>query len=361
MKPVCFAFIGCGRIAQQYLQIFQNNELPEAKLLAVCDKNVEQAKKFTESFSVPVYDDMHQMMQKHPELDAVLVLTETGGHAPITLALAPYKKHIVVEKPIALTLEDADKMLTACNKENIKLFVVTQNRYNLPVQELKKVCSENRLGKLFMGTSRVRWCRTQEYYDQNPWRGSWKVDGGVLVNQAIHHIDLLNWFLGEPVSVFAKSMHALAKIEAEDTGIAIIQYKNGALGTLEATTAARPFNVEASLSLLGSNGMIEIGGFAVNKVLHWHFKDADTDETEQISKQLSENPPSVYGFGHVRYLQNVIRTIQHDLPVSEGVEARNALELASAMYESIETGNEISLRFVPKFCKLGKAITNKIA
>src|SRR5205814_6206791 len=164
---------------------------------------------------------------------------------------AQYKKHIMVEKPMALTLTDADRMIAACDQAGIKLFVVKQNRFNVPVMKLREALEAGRFGRLVLGTVRVRWCRTQAYYDQDAWRGTWALDGGVLSNQASHHIDVLEWMMGDVDSVFAKSTTALVKIEAEDTAVVVLKFKSGALGVIEATTAARPRDLEGSVSILG--------------------------------------------------------------------------------------------------------------
>ena len=179
------------------------------------------------------------------------MLTASGSHAQHVVELAPYGADIVVEKPMALTLEDADKMIEVCDRHGVRLFVVKQNRFNVPVVQLRKALDAGRFGKLVLGTVRVRWCRPQSYYDQDSWRGTWAHDGGVLTNQASHHIDLLEWMMGDVESVFAKSITALVDIEAEDTAIVTIKFKNGALGIIEATTAARPKDLEGSLSVLG--------------------------------------------------------------------------------------------------------------
>jgi predicted dehydrogenase len=348
MRTIHFAIVGCGRIAQHYRPIFLNRLLNGVRLVAVCDKNDEAVLSFARDLDVATYADVHDMMGMHPELDAVLILTEVGGHAPMALALAPYKKHVVVEKPIALTLSDADQMIAAAEREGIELFVVMQNRYNRPVQALRRAFLEKRFGKIYAGTSRVRWCRPDDYYRQHSLRGSWKT-GGVLANQAVHHIDLLNWFLGKPVSVFARAASVHPGIEVEDIGIAVIQYENGGVGVLEATTAAKPRDLEASLSLLGERGTVEIGGFAVNQIVHWYFEDG----LENDLFSLSEFPPTVYGFGHPRYLQNVADTIRNGVHTSEASEARSTLELILAMYESIEARREIPIPFASKLCRLG--------
>jgi predicted dehydrogenase len=268
--------------------------------------------------------------------------------------MAAYGKHIVVEKPMALTLPDADAMIRACDAARVKLFVVKQNRYNLPVQKLRAAVEEGRFGKLVLATVRVRWCRTQAYYDQDPWRGTWAQDGGVFSNQASHHVDLLEWMVGEVESVFAKSATALVNIEAEDTGVVVVKFANGALGLIEATTATRPKDLEGSISILGERGSVEIGGFAVNQMKTWNFSDPRAED-EEVVREYRENPPNVYGFGHVRYLRHVVDCIVSGSPaLVDGLEGRKSLELISAIYESIETGREVFLRFAPRHGRLGR-------
>jgi UDP-N-acetyl-2-amino-2-deoxyglucuronate dehydrogenase len=262
---VKFALVGCGRIAKRHSELLGYNKIKGASLTAVCDIVEEKAKAIGEKFNIPYYTDMDEMMQEE-NIDVVSVLTESGNHAKHVINLAKYGKHIIVEKPMALTLNDADAMIKACDENRCKLFVVKQNRFNVPVVKLREVLEAGRFGKLVLGTVRVRWCRTQEYYDQAPWRGTWAMDGGVLTNQASHHIDLLEWMMGDVESVFAKSMTALVNIEAEDTAVVTLKFRNGALGIIEATTAIRPKDLEGSISILGEKGSVEIGGFAVNKI-----------------------------------------------------------------------------------------------
>jgi UDP-N-acetyl-2-amino-2-deoxyglucuronate dehydrogenase len=352
---VRFALVGCGRIAQKHLKILAEGQINGGQLAAVCDILPERAQEAGETYSVPYYTDMHEMMRKcGNEIDVVSILTESGRHAAHCLELAAYGKHIVVEKPMALRVDDADDMIMACDRAGIKLFVVKQNRYNLPVQKLMSALRSGRFGKLVMGTVRVRWCRTQAYYDQAAWRGTWALDGGVFANQAAHHVDLLQWCLGEPVSVFAKARTALVNIEAEDTGVAIVTFRSGALGVIEATTAARPRDTEGSLSVLGAHGLVEVGGFAVNQLKTWNF-DTRTPEDDGVLEAFSEEPPTVYGFGHVAYLQHVVDAISGDTPsLVDGLEGRKSLELIAAIYESIETGKEVPLRFAPKRVRLGE-------
>ncbi len=352
--PLGFALVGCGRIAQKYSKIFQENGLPEARLAAVCDVKEDRAAKLADRHGVPAFTDFHAMMRERGDaIDVVCVLTESGLHAEHAIALAPYGKHLIVEKPMALTPEDADAMIAACDAAAVKLFVVKQNRYNRPVVKLREALEQGRFGKLVMGTVRVRWSRPQAYYDQDAWRGTWALDGGVFANQASHHVDLLNWCLGTPVSVFAKTRRALADIEAEDTGVAVITYASGAIGLVEATTATRPKDLEGSLSILGENGTVEIGGFAVNEMKVWSFTEPRPEDTEVLTT-YRDNPPDVYGFGHVAYLRNVVRSIRHQAPsLVDGLEGRKSLELISAIYESAAAEAEIPLRFQRRRSPLG--------
>ena len=350
-----FALVGCGRIAKRHSELLGFNQIKNAKLVAVCDIIEEKAKNIGERFNVPYYTDMDEMMQNE-DIDVVSVLTESGNHAKHVINLAKYGKHIVVEKPMALTIDDADEMILACHRNNCRLFVVKQNRFNVPVVKLREALEAGRFGKLFMGTVRVRWCRTQEYYNQAPWRGTWAMDGGVLTNQASHHIDLLEWMMGKVDSVYAKGIHALADIEAEDTAAVILKFRNGGLGIIEATTAVRPKDLEGSISILGEKGSVEIGGFAVNKIIHWQFSD-ELPEDKEVLEKYSVNPPNVYGFGHQAYYEHVVDCILNDKPaLIDGIEGRKSVELISAIYESMETRKEVFLRFKPEKCKLGQRL-----
>lgn len=349
-----FALVGCGRIAKRHSELLGLDQIEGAMLVAVCDIVESRARVIGDQFSIPVFTDMHTMMSSIG-IDVVVVLTESGNHARDVIELSQYHKHIVVEKPMALTLDDADAMIKACDLAGIKLFVVKQNRFNVPVVKLREALEANRFGRLVLGTVRVRWCRTQEYYDQAPWRGTWSMDGGVLTNQASHHVDLLEWMMGDVDSVFAKSITALAKIEAEDTAVVTLKFKNGALGVIEATTAVRPKDLEGSISILGEGGSVEIGGFAVNKMKTWNFVNTLPGDDE-VMERYSVNPPNVYGFGHQAYYEHVVDCISNKRQhLVDGLQGRRSLELINAIYESIETGKEVKLRFQPKFCRLGGA------
>ena len=253
---------------------------------------------------------MHEMMRSAP-VDVVVVLTPSGAHAQNVTELARYRKHVVVEKPMALTLSDADAMIRACDAAGVKLFVVKQNRFNVPVVKLREALEQGRFGRLVMGTVRVRWCRRQDYYDQDAWRGTWSMDGGVLTNQASHHVDLLEWMMGDVETVYAMSRTALVDIETEDTAVVSLRFTNGALGVIEATTAARPKDLEGSISILGEGGTVEIGGFAVNELKVWNFAEPREGD-EDVRGKFSVNPPSVYGYGHEAYYNHVVDCIMHD-------------------------------------------------
>lgn len=348
-----FALLGCGRIAKRHSDLLGHAQIDNARLAAVCDIVEEKARKIGKQFGVPWFTDLNQMLGQ-TDIDVVSVLTESGYHSENVIEIAKHNKHSVVEKPMALTLDDADGMIKACDESGVKLFVVKQNRFNVPVVKAREALEAGRFGKLVLGTVRVRWCRSQAYYDQDPWRGTWALDGGVLTNQASHHVDLLEWMMGDVESVQAMSATALANIEAEDTAIVNLRFKNGALGIIEATTAVRPKDLEGSLSILGESGTVEIGGFAVNEMKVWNFAEQE-DGDEDVMEKYSVNPPNVYGFGHKAYYEHVVDSILNNKknPV-DGLQGRKSLELINAIYESIETKNEVFLRFKPKYCRLGQ-------
>lgn len=349
------ALVGCGRIAKRHVELLSGGNIKGAELAGLCDSDVSKAQslKTAASLDVPVFEDMDDMMASIKP-DAVAVLTPSGMHSEHTIRLAKHRKHIIVEKPMALTLDDADAMIRACDKAGIRLFVIKQNRFNVPVQKAREALENGRFGKLVLGTVRVRWCRPQHYYDQDSWRGTWKYDGGVLTNQASHHVDLLEWMLGDVESVFAKSTTALVNIEAEDTAVVTLKFRNGALGIIEATTATRPKDLEGSLSILGENGSVVIGGFAVNQLQTWNFTNEEPGDSE-VLENYSVNPPDVYGFGHRSYYEHVVQCLaEQSAQLVDGLEGRRSLELIHAIYESIETGKEVFLRFQPNKVKLGR-------
>ena len=347
-----FAIIGCGRVSPKHIESLKI--LPGARLVAVCDVDLPKAHKAVQGLKdVDIFDDYREMLAK-AHVDVVNILTESGSHADIAVAVAESGRHVVVEKPMALTLPDADRMISTCDRHGVKLFVVKQNRYNLPVLKLREAVTSGRFGKLVLGTVRVRWCRPQAYYDQDPWRGTWAHDGGVFTNQASHHIDLLEWMMGDVETVFAKAATMLVNTETEDTGVAVLKFTSGALGIIEATTATRPKDLEGSISILGEKGSVEIGGFAVNEMKIWNFVDP-LPEDKGVIDHYRNNPPDVYGFGHLEYLRGVVDCIINGgKALVDGLEGRRSLELINAIYESAELGKEVRMRFIPRRCRLGQ-------
>ncbi|MEK7234399.1 MAG: Gfo/Idh/MocA family oxidoreductase [Elusimicrobiota bacterium] len=350
MKKIRFALVGCSSVAKKHLESLR--QLDSAEIAAVCDLNAVLAEKTGREYGVPHYQDYRSMLEKE-NVDVVTVLTPSGDHAERVLDLVKFGKHIVVEKPMALRLEDADAMIHACDTAGIKLFVVKQNRYNVPVRALRAAIDAGRFGRLVMGTVRVRWCRKPEYYSASPWRGTWAFDGGVLTNQASHHIDMLEWLMGDVESVTAMTATRLAPIEAEDTAVAILRFRSGALGVIEATTAARPIDLEGSVSVLGETGSVVIGGFAMDKLQTWQFTEPASGDAGILAEH-GQNPSS-FAYNHREYLRAVVETIQSGRKaLVDGLEGRKSLELINALYESVETGREVPLRFRPKKCRLGE-------
>lgn len=349
-----FAILGCGRIAKRHAELLGTGQIAGARLAAVCDIQADRADRFGATYKVPAFHSLDELL-KADGIDVVSVLTPSGMHAEHTIAVAKACKHVVVEKPMALTLDDANAMIEACDANGVRLFVVKQNRFNVPVVKAREALDAGRFGQLVLGTVRVRWCREQAYYDNDSWRGTWIQDGGVLSNQASHHVDMLSWFMGDVESVHARGVTALARIEAEDTAVATIKFRNGALGIIEATSAARPKDMEGSLSVLGSTGAVEIAGFSVNKIRTWQFSHP-LDSDEDVMERFSVNPPNVYGFGHQAYYEHVVNCFNNGIEaLVDGHKGRQSLELIMALYESIASGREVTLPLKVERCKLGRA------
>ncbi len=349
-----FGLIGCGRIAKRHADLLGTGQIPGAKLAAVCDVVGERAAEFGARYGVPWFTSIETMLAV-PGIDAATVLTPSGMHAEHAIRVARAGRHVIVEKPMALTLTDAESMIAAADAARVHLFVVKQNRFNVPVVKAREALDAGRFGKLVLGTVRVRWCRDQAYYAHDGWRGTWAQDGGVLANQASHHVDMLGWFMGEVESVHARAATALVDIEAEDTAVATLRFRNGALGIIEATGAARPRDMEGSLSVLGSGGAVEIAGFAVNKIRTWQFVEPVASDAEVMEK-FSVNPPNVYGFGHQAYYEHVVDCLSRGArALVDGHHGRQSLELIMALYESIASGREVKLPLRVEHCRLGRA------
>ncbi len=346
-----FALVGCGSIAAKHVEAI--GRIAGAAIAAVCDTDAAAARRLGEALGVPFFTTAVAMAEA-VAFDVFSILTPSGDHAGQVLGLARFGRHFLIEKPMALRIDDADRMIAACDEAGAKIFVVKQNRYNPPAVALHRAIAAGRLGKLVMGTVRVRWARHQAYYDQRPWRGTWAQDGGVLTNQAAHHIDMLIWMMGEVESVSAMTATRLADIEAEDTGVAILRFASGALGVVEATTGARPRDLEGSLSVLGEKGAVEIGGFFMNELKTWNFAEPVAEDAEAF--QRFGSTPKVAAWNLEQYLLGVIAAISENRAgLVDGLSGRRSLELISAIYESAETGKTIPLRFRPQSCRLGMA------
>ena len=352
------ALVGCGKVAEKYFDILCQKRIPNADLVCICDIDSKKSSYCGHKYEIPYYDNVHNMMEAEgSKIGLIAILTPSGLHAKNAIELVKYGKPLMVEKPMALTLADADAMINACDQAGVKLFVVKQNRFNVPITKLREAIEEQRFGKMVMGTVRVQWCRRQSYYDQASWRGTWQYDGGVFANQAIHHIDLLQWMMGPVESIYAKSSTRLVDIETEDTGVAILKFTSGALGVIEATTATRPVDVGGSISILGEKGTVEIGGFAANEMNIWNFSDDTKKEQENIINNYGKNPESINAYAHQEYLSNVVDSVHQGKKSSlvDGLAGRKSLELITAIYESIETNKEVIVNFSPKKCRLGLA------
>lgn len=353
-QKIRFALIGCGAIANKHMIAI--SRLDNAEVVGTYDIDSHTAKVFGEKNSIPAFTDVEEMIEK-TKPDVLNILTPSGIHAENVMELMHFNKHFVVEKPLALRLDQIDRIIEQCDTRGIKIFVVQQNRFNPPIQKLKEALSKGRFGKLVLGTVRVRWCRLQAYYDQKSWRGTWANDGGVFTNQASHHIDMLIWLMGEVESVMAKTATRLVNIEAEDTGTAILKFKNGALGILEATTATRPKDLEGSISILGEKGSVEVGGFFMNELKTWNFEEADDMDAEVWDK--FSKVPNEPAWNHSQFFKNVVDSLVNGKRgLIDGLEGRKSVELINAIYESAETGKEVALRFTPKMCKLGMTNDN---
>ncbi len=329
MKKLNFGIIGCGRIAHKHAEAIKKNE--KANLLCVCDILEERAAEYKDKYGAEAHFTDYRKMLEYSGLDVVNICTPSGMHAEMGIAAAQAGKHVIVEKPMALSLKDADDLIGACDESGVKLAVCFQNRFNPPVQKLRRALEEGRFGKLTHASAIVRWFRPQDYYDQAPWRGTRAMDGGCLMNQSIHNIDLLQWMMGPVESIFGYTATNLRKIECEDVGVAVLKFKNGALGVIEASTTIYPENLEETLNIFGEKGTVVLGGIAVNKIETWKFADS-TDENGAID-QHQQDVPNVYGFGHEALVEDFINAvINNSEPYITGREGRNALEIVLSIY-----------------------------
>jgi UDP-N-acetyl-2-amino-2-deoxyglucuronate dehydrogenase len=338
-SPVRLALVGCGRISRNHIEAVA--KIDGLEFVSVCDIDAARAQSTGEAIGVPWFTALDAMLVAVPS-DAVVIATPSGLHPQHGIVAARTGRHVISEKPMGISLAAADALVQACDDNGVQLFVVKQNRLNPPIQLLKRAIDRGRFGRIYMANCTVRWTRPQEYYDQAPWRGTWEFDGGAFMNQASHYVDLIQWLVGPVESVMAKTATLARRIEAEDTGVAVLKFRSGALGTIEVTMLTFPRNLEGSITILGENGTVKIGGTAVNKVEHWTFADADDDD--QLIDQANTNPPSVYGFGHEAYYRNVLAVLRGEARAdTDGRAGRKSLELILGIYESAKTGREVPL------------------
>lgn len=339
-RKIKVALVGCGRIANNHLGAMEKHA-DRMEVVEVCDVDpiaLEQAVKRT---GAKGFANLSEML-KSSEADVVVLTTPSGLHSEQAIEVARAGKHVMTEKPMATRWHDGLAMVKACDEANVRLFVVKQNRRNATLQLLKRAVEQGRFGKIYSVALNVFWTRPQDYYDSAKWRGTWEFDGGAFMNQASHYIDLLDWIVGPVESVMAYTGTLARDIEVEDSGVAAVRWRSGAMGTLNVTMLTYPKNMEGSITILGEKGTVRIGGVAVNEVLTWEFAEAHEDD-EKI-KSASYETTSVYGFGHPLYYDNVIQTLRGEAEAeTDGREGLKSLELLIAMYLSSRDGKRVAL------------------
>lgn len=342
-----YALIGCGRIATNHIKAAVNNKL---EIVAVCDVLPEAMEKLLAKHgletdnSIARYTDYKTMVAEHPELQLISIATESGIHAEIALYCIDHGINLIIEKPMAMNMADAEEIIRRSEAKEVKVSACHQNRFNVAVQQMRQALEAGRFGKLSHGSIHVRWNRNKGYYDQAPWRGTWAQDGGCLMNQCIHGIDLLRWMMGDEVDevygVTKQQFHDY--LECEDIGMAVVKFKNGAVGTIEGTTNVYPRNLEETLYLFGETGTVKLGGTSTNNIDVWDF--ADESDADAANKGLQEATSNVYGNGHTSLFADVMDAIEHDRkPYVDAVAGRNALEMILAIYQSAATGKPVKL------------------
>lgn len=341
-----YALIGCGRIAVNHIKAALNNHL---EIAAVCDIVPEKMELLLAKYglegdpTIRRYTDYREMLAEN-DLTLASIATESGIHAEIALACIDAGVNVIIEKPMAMSMADAEEIIRRSQEKRVKVSACHQNRFNVAVQETRRALEEGRFGKLSHGSIHVRWNRNKEYYDQAPWRGTWAQDGGCLMNQCIHGIDLLRWMMGNEVEeiygVTRQQFHHY--LECEDIGMAVVKFKNGAIGTIEGTTNVYPKNLEETLYLFGETGTVKLGGTSTNNIDVWDF--ADEGIADEKNKGLQEATSNVYGNGHTSLFADMIAAIQQDRkPYVDAVAGRNALEMILAIYKSMQTGQPVKL------------------
>lgn len=340
-----YALIGCGRISPNHIVAAKNNGL---EIVALCDIDPacmeDKALKFRLSTATRRYTDYKELVKKEKP-DLVAICTESGKHAEIALFCIENGCNCIIEKPIALSMADADAIISAAAKYQVKVCACHQNRFNKSIQKIREAVEMERFGRMLYGTAHIRWTRDYEYYSRAKWRGTWEQDGGALMNQCIHNIDLLRWMMGDEIDCVVGMTDRLKHeyIQAEDLGIALVHFKNGAYGIIEGTTNVYPRNLEETLYLFGEKGTIKAGGTSVNVIEEWNFSDM-LDDPGQVKRQFHENPPNVYGYGHTPLYEDVMQAIQEDrAPYVDAGAGKRALELVLAIYKSAAEGSIVKL------------------
>lgn len=348
MNKIRYALIGCGRISPNHIEAVKNNA-DKIEFCAICDvdeSNMELRMSATNSLDLNVrkYTDYRQMLTAEKP-DLVAIATESGLHAEIGLDCINFGCNVIIEKPIALSIADADKLIRAAEKNNVKLCACHQNRFNRSISKIREAVENGRFGRLLHGAAHIRWNRDKDYYSQAKWRGTWLQDGGALMNQCIHNIDLLRWMMGDEITeVFAYSDRLIHDyIEAEDLGVALVKFKGGSYGIIEGTTNIFPKNLEESLYIFGEKGTVKAGGHSVNKLEEWQFAD-NSDDRDDVISNFCEEPPNVYGFGHTPLYSDMAEAIiSGRSPYVDGYAGKRALELVLAIYKSAYEGKPVKL------------------
>jgi predicted dehydrogenase len=337
--PIHVGLIGCGRVAPRHAQSFA--ELADARLVAVADVIESRAQRFAKEHRAEAYADYRRLLERR-DINAVSICTPSGMHAAMAIEAMQAGKHVIVEKPMAMNLRDADRMIATAEAMGLQLCVILQNRYNPPMQDLRRVVDEGKLGRLLLGNATVRWYRPQEYYEDG-WHGTWAMDGGALMNQSIHHIDALQWLMGDVESVFAYTATLAHKMEAEDVGVVALRFKSGALGTIEGSTVTYPENLEGSVALFGERGSVKVGGTALNRKVIWKIEGELEHEREWLTRDQVD-PPSVYGTSHKHVIADMLGAIRENrAPRTNGRDARKSVALVLAIYESARTGKPVQM------------------
>ncbi|PJD96597.1 MAG: oxidoreductase [Legionella sp.] len=339
-RKINIAVVGCGRISNNHFQAIELHS-EKLNLTAVCDIDPQVAKHASRQYGVPSYLSLNDMLQEC-DADLVVLCTPSGLHPSQAILCAQAGKHVLTEKPMATRWADGRRMVKECEAAGVRLYVVKQNRLNATMQLLKKAIDNDRFGKIYMANINVFWTRPQDYYDQGGWRGTWELDGGAFMNQASHYIDLAHWLMGPVQSVQAMMGTLARKIEAEDTGVLNLRWRNGAMGSVSVTMLTYPKNYEGSITILGEKGTVKIGGVAVNEIQQWEFDEPHIDDS--LIQNIGYQTTSVYGFGHPLYYKNVIDSLQGiEKPLVDGREGLASLELLIAAYRAARDGNTVHL------------------